>query len=86
MRKKDFAQPIKYTNVKWYLPYHPVFHPKKPDKIVFDCVAKHKDVSFNDALYQGPVLINSLVGVLTRFRENNVALVADIEQMFHQVK
>ena len=86
--KKVSLDQLNNTNVNWYLPHHPVFHPKKPDKvrIVFDCAAKHKGVSRNDALYQGPVLTNSLVGVLTRFRKNNIALVANIEQMFHQVK
>jgi len=40
----------------------------------------------NDNLLQEPDLVNSLVGVLIRFREQSVALVADIEAMFHQVK
>ena len=30
--------------------------------------------------------MNSLVGVLTRFRQEHVALAADIEAMFHQVR
>ena len=78
--KKVSPDQLDNTNVKWYLPHYPVFHPRKLDKvrIVFDCAAKHKDVSLNDALYQGPVLTNSLVGVLTRFRENNIALVVDM--------
>ena len=67
--KKVSPDQLDNTNVKWYLPHHPVFHPKKLDKlrIVFDCAAKHKDSvsTLNDALYQGPVLTNSLVGVLT---------------------
>ena len=90
---KGYARRVPYNplvtnNAKWYLPHHPVLHPRKPDKVrvVFDCAAKHKGISLNDALYQGPVLTNSLVGVLIRFRENPIALVADIEQMFHQIK
>ena len=35
---------------------------------------------------QSPDLANSLVGVLTRFRKNKVALVADVKAMFHQIK
>ena len=35
---------------------------------------------------KGPDLANSLVGVLTRFRKNKVALVADVKAMFHQIK
>lgn len=36
--------------------------------------------------YKGPDLTNSLVGLLTRFRQETVALMADMEAMFHQVK
>ena len=71
----------------WYIPHHGVYHPKKPDKIrvVFDCSAKYAGTSLNDQLLQGPDLTNSLVGVLTRFRQEPVAFMADIEAMFHQV-
>lgn len=72
----------------WYLPHHPVFSEKKPDKvrIVFDGAAKFKGTSINEHLLQGPDLTNSLTGVLTRFRREEVALIADITAMFHQVK
>ncbi|XP_030845109.1 uncharacterized protein LOC115925437 [Strongylocentrotus purpuratus] len=72
----------------WYLPHHPVLNPQKPDKmrIVFDCAAKHQGVSLNDAVLQGPDLINNLMGVLLRFRQQPVALMSDIEAMFHQVR
>ncbi len=76
------------TGPTWYLPHHGIYHPKKPDKIrvVFDCSAKFNGYSLNDQLLQGPDLTNSLVGVLTRFREEKVALMGDIEAMFYQVK
>ncbi|XP_078495844.1 uncharacterized protein LOC144751858 [Ciona intestinalis] len=90
---KNFAEVISNPEVEsgkhlWYLPHHPVFHPRKPDKvrIVFDCAAQYKGVSLNDAILQGPDLVNSIVGVLTRFRKGKVALVADVESMFHQVR
>lgn len=72
----------------WYLPHHPVFNPNKPGKtrVVFDCAARYKNTSLNDQLLSGPDLTNSIVGVLTRFRQEQVALAADIECMFHQVK
>ena len=34
---------------------------------------------------QGPDLTNSLVDVLTTFREDRVAFMGDVEAMFHQV-
>ena len=72
----------------WYLPHHPVTSPNKPGKvrIVFDCSAKYNGRSLNSELLQGPDLINNLAGVLLRFRQENIAIVADIEAMFHQVK
>lgn len=72
----------------WYIPHHPVFNPRKPDKlrIVFDCAAKYRDRSINDCLYQGPDTIANLVGVLLRFRRLPVVLMADIEEMFLQVR
>ena len=72
----------------WYLPHHNVVNPKKPEKtrVVFDCAAKYHGTSLNENVLQGPDLTNSLVGVLTRFRQETVALIADIEAMFHQVR
>ena len=59
--------------------------PKKPDQIrlVFDSSAIYEGVSFNSVLLPGPDLVNSLVGVLMRFRRDQVAIMADIEQMFY---
>ena len=72
----------------WYIPHHGIYRPKKPDKIrvVFDYSVRYYGQSLNDNLLQGPDLTNSLVGVLTRFREENFAYMADIEKMFYQVK
>ncbi|XP_060602645.1 uncharacterized protein LOC132755746 [Ruditapes philippinarum] len=88
---KGFAKEVtnKDTNSEqiWYLPHHPVANVNKPGKVrvVFDCAAKYKGISLNSQLLQGPDMMNSLVGVLTRFRQEKVALSADIEAMFHQV-
>ena len=72
----------------WYIPHHGVYHPNKPNKIrvVFDCSAKSHGISLNEALLSGPDLTNNLVGVLLRFRQEPIALMADIESMFYQVK
>lgn len=71
---------------KWYIPHHGVYHSKKPGKlrVVFDCSARYKGTSLNDHLLTGPDLMNSLTGILLRFRQYPVALMCDIEQMFHQ--
>lgn len=72
----------------WYLPHQPVVNPLKPEKIriVFDCAAPYMGESLNSQVHQGPDLTNNLLGVLLRFRENRVALMGDIETMFHQVR
>ena len=71
----------------WYLPHHPVVSPnKEKPRIVFDCAVQHRGVSLNSRVLQGPDLTNKLVGVLTRFRLHQVALMADVEAMFHQVR
>ena len=54
--------------------------------MVFDAAARFNGASLNDQLYQGPDLANSLIGVLIRFREEEIALTADLEAMLHQVK
>ncbi|XP_068238400.1 uncharacterized protein [Palaemon carinicauda] len=72
----------------WYLPHHGVYNQRKPDEIrvVFDSSAKFSGISLNDQLLQGLDLTNSLIGVLTRFREHQVAFTCDVESMFYQVK
>ena len=71
----------------WYLPHHPVWHPRKPEepRVVFDCACKSSSVSLNNQLLQGPENTSSLIGVILRFSVNSVAVAADIKRMFHQV-
>lgn len=71
----------------WFIPHHGVYHPKKHKiRVVFDCGASYQGISLNGKLLQGPDLTSSLVSVLVRFRLESVALMADIESMFHQVR
>lgn len=72
----------------WYIPHHGVYHPRKPGKIrvVFDCAATYSGVSLNSILLQGPDLTNNLIGVLCRFRQDEIGIMGDIEAMFHQVR
>jgi hypothetical protein len=75
-------------NLCWYLPHHPVYHQQKPNKVrvVFDCACSYHDQSLNEQLLTGPDFMNSLFGVLLRFRRYRFVFAADIEAMFHQVK
>jgi hypothetical protein len=92
MFNKGYAErvPVDEMNVPrcWYLPHHPVISSSKPGKvrIVLDCAAQWHGLSLNDQVMQGPNLTNSLLGVLLRFRQEKIALMADIECMFYQVK
>ena len=74
-----------------YLPWHAVYknnsiHTKVT--IVFDasCKDKRLGMSLADFLWKGPILTNSLVEILFRFRLNRVALTADIKKSFLLVK
>ena len=60
-----------------YIPHHSVTNINKPNKlrIVFDAAAKFSNTS-----------LNSLVGILLRFREGQYAIIGDIEAMYNQVK
>ncbi|XP_037617247.1 uncharacterized protein LOC119483203 [Sebastes umbrosus] len=81
----EVAPPLRADEECWYLPTFGVYHPQKPNQIrvVFDSSAQSSGVSLNDVLLTGPDLNNSLLGVLLRFRKEKVAILADIQQMFH---
>ena len=71
----------------WYIPHHAVYHKrKKTIRVVFDCTSTYKGTSLNSELMQGPDLANLLIGVLLRFRQEPIAMMADIEGMFHQAR
>uniref|UniRef100_A0A182NPV1 DUF5641 domain-containing protein n=1 Tax=Anopheles dirus TaxID=7168 RepID=A0A182NPV1_9DIPT len=78
------------TQQSFYLPHHPVLKATSTTtkvRPVFDGSAKTSNgVSLNEALLKGPVIQDSLLDLLLRFRMKAVALVADIKQMYLQVK
>ena len=60
-------------------------NPNKSDKNR-DCAAQYIGVSLNYWILQVYGLTNNLAGVLTRFRQEPIAVMIDVEGMFHQVR
>ena len=87
-RKLSLKEVEVLTDKTWYLPHHCVLNAKKPDKVrvVFDAAASLKGISLNNQLLVGPDLLNSVFGVVQRFRMKPVAVVADVTDMYHQVR
>ena len=71
-----------------FLPHHPVTNENKPGKVrrVANASSVFQGQSLNSNLLKGPDLLSNLTGVILSFRENKLALSADIEEMFMQVK
>ena len=76
------------TGKYWYLPHHGIYHPNKPGKIhvIFDLSAEFHGTSINKTLLSRPDMTKQIIGVLLRFREEQIAATGDIEAMYHQVK
>ena len=68
----------------WYLPHFATYHnTKRTIRVVFDTSCEFEGVSLNKVLLPGPDLMNNLIGALMCFRKENIAVMCDIEQMFH---
>ena len=59
---------------------------KNLTKFVWSLIAVRAGESLNSQLLQGPDLTNKLLGVICRFRQEPVAVMCDIEQMFYQFR
>lgn len=80
---------LNYKGPTFYLPHHEVYKADStstPVRIVFDAAASYQGVSLNDLLAKGPDVINNLVGILLRFREEEIDMVGDIKKMYNTVK
>ena len=79
---KNYKGPIHYIS------HHGVLRPEKastPLRIVFNSSSVYQGHCLNDYWLKGPDLLNSLFGVILRFRENEVAVSGDISKMYHRV-
>ena len=91
MLDKNYAEKVPTdgtSDISWYIPHHAVFNTNKSPnvRVVFDCSARFHDISLNECLLQGPDLLNALIVVLCKFREDQVAFMADVEKMFYRFK
>ena len=71
-----------------YIPHHAVIRPESkstPVRIVFNSYSVYQGHNINDFWLKGPDLLNSLFGVILRFREREVAVMGDISKMYHRV-
>tara|TARA_B110001454_G_scaffold196478_1_gene199376 strand:- start:542 stop:6220 length:5679 start_codon:yes stop_codon:yes gene_type:complete len=78
-----------YTGPVYYISHHEILKPDSkstPCRIVFNSSAKYMSHTLNDYWAKGPDLVNNLLGILLRFREERVAIAGDISKMYHTVK
>ena len=78
-----------YPGTMFYIAHHDVLSPSSlstPMRVVFNSSARMKGgVSLNDCLAKGPCLLNQLLGILLRFRQDRFAFIGDITKMFHSI-
>ncbi|XP_044753563.1 uncharacterized protein LOC123312983 [Coccinella septempunctata] len=75
---------------RYYIPHQPVLKEERDTtklRVVFDASAKTSTgLSLNDILHTGPKLQQDLIDILIRWRKHKIAITADIEKMYRQVK
>ena len=77
-----------YSGPSFYISHHAVIKPESkstPCRIVFNTSANYHGHTLNDYYAKGPDMLNNLLAVLLRFRENHVAYVGDVSKMFHSI-
>ena len=78
-----------YKGPFFYISHLGVPNPRSkstPFRIVFNSSQSYKGASLNDHLCKGPdAYLNNQLGILLRWRENEVALVGDIKKMYNSI-
>ena len=88
-RKLTVSELEEYRGSIHYISNHEVLKPDSEStlcRIVFKSSAKFQGHTLNEYWAKGPDLLNNLLGVLIRFRENRIAISGDIRKMYHAVK
>ncbi|UYV63732.1 hypothetical protein LAZ67_2005453 [Cordylochernes scorpioides] len=74
----------------YYMPHHPVIREQSTTtkmRVVFDASAKSENnVSLNQFLHKGPKIQQDVFFILLRFRTYPVAITADKEKMYRQIR
>ena len=88
-RKLSEQELSEWEGPKFYLSHLAVSNPKSlstPVRIVFNSSQPFHGVSLNSSLAKGPdSYLNNLLGILLRWRENHVAIQADIRKMWNSI-
>ena len=88
-RKLSKSEIQEHSGPVFYVSHHEVMKPDSestPCRIVFNSSLKYNNHMLNDYWVKGPDLVNNLLGVLIRFRENLVGVAGDIRKMYHSVR
>ncbi|KAF2904069.1 hypothetical protein ILUMI_02103 [Ignelater luminosus] len=83
--------PSDYSSKKtYYMPHHPVYREDKTTskiRVVFDALAHAPGfASLNELLYCGENLVQDIMKILLNFRVGKIAITADIEKAFLQIR
>ncbi|UYV82438.1 hypothetical protein LAZ67_21002170, partial [Cordylochernes scorpioides] len=83
-------EPEQLSHQVYYMPYHAVLRDQSTTtklRVVFDASARTSTgLSLNDLLYCGPKLQEDIFNILIKFRTYSIALTADIEKMYRQIR
>ena len=87
-RKLSTAELKQYRCPVYYVSHHEVLKHSEttPCRIVFNSSARFGQHILNEYWAKGPDIINNLQGILLRFREEWVAIIRDLQKMYHSVK
>ena len=78
-----------YRGAVYYIPHHEVMKTESvstPMRIVFNSSASYMGQKLNDYWAKGPCVLNDMLTILLRFRENWIAIVGDISRMYNSIK
>ena len=87
-KKPDYGRE-NHIGPVFFIPHHEVLKPDSkstPFRIVFNTSANFHGYILNEYYAKGPQMINNLLGILLRFREERFAMVGDIRKMYHSIK